>query len=265
PQVLVANTRLLTPDNQLFRISQRVEIPVGGQVEVWAQADQPGTEYISQPTNLTIPGLWEGLQSMIYAQSKDGLKMQSIPKYTVSQNNLDTVEQQIKNQAETEALTKINSLLPDNLKITPDRLFINYQTISASPLNQESAQTTLRQKITAHGLIFDQSDLVKASQEKFQNQLQGNEALLDFDDKNITYRVLEMNSEKGEVILEVAVSGFISSQAGHIAVDKEKIIGLSQEEIAAYLNSVGIDRFQIYFFPRWLKTAPKFTDHIIIK
>lgn len=69
-QTLVRTTRLLTPDNKLYRIDSQVVIPAGGEVTVNVYADKTGNEFVlSGPQKYTIPGLFIDLQKFIYAES----------------------------------------------------------------------------------------------------------------------------------------------------------------------------------------------------
>src|SRR5690606_9666825 len=57
-QPLVATTRLLSPNGELFRIRNTVQVPARSTVEnVEVYADQPSPEMEIGPTKFTIPGL----------------------------------------------------------------------------------------------------------------------------------------------------------------------------------------------------------------
>jgi len=265
-QTLVKTTRLLTPDNKLFRISERVEVPAGSSMEVWAQADEEGEKFVTGATTFTIPGLWEGLQDKIYAETKAGMLLQSTPQYAVSQADLDQLQTDIKAKVEVEALEKINALVPETLAIKPEQLSLKFENISSSQVGDNSPKASLKQKILAYGLIFNQEDLLKIAQEKFKKQLEGNtDSLTKFNDTPLSYKILEMDLENDTAVLEVNLSATVSSQASEMNVSKEKIVGLDENGIGEYLKSLGIDNFEIKFFPAWIKKAPKFTDHIIIE
>ncbi|PJE75654.1 hypothetical protein COV04_03585 [Candidatus Uhrbacteria bacterium CG10_big_fil_rev_8_21_14_0_10_48_11] len=68
-QPLVETTRLLTPDNILFRLTQAVRVPAGGQVSAVVEADGSEDSYLVGPSHFTIPGLSPNLQKDIYATS----------------------------------------------------------------------------------------------------------------------------------------------------------------------------------------------------
>ncbi|MCK4554185.1 hypothetical protein KAU19_04445, partial [Candidatus Parcubacteria bacterium] len=87
-QPLVATTRLLSPDNKLFRIKKTVNVPAGGQLEVEVYADEPGQDMIIGPAHFTIPGLWAGLQDEIYGESKEPMKYSRQVKKYIKQDDI---------------------------------------------------------------------------------------------------------------------------------------------------------------------------------
>lgn len=70
-QALVANTRLLSPDKLLFRLTTKINVPSYQKIRANVRADKPGQEYEISPTKFTIPGLSPILQTKIYAESKE--------------------------------------------------------------------------------------------------------------------------------------------------------------------------------------------------
>ncbi len=264
-QILVATTRLLTPDNKLYRITERVNIPSGGQVEIWAEADQNGKEYNIPATSFIIPGLWKGLQDKIYAESKDGMNMQGTPKYLVTQESINQAQKNIKQEAEEKALETINEKLSKNLKINTKKLFLKFETLESSNLNEESETTILKQHVTAYGVVFSQESLEKMAKEKFTKELPDNQSLIKFFDNKFSYEIIDINPEKETSVLSVSLQADINSKEGTWDIDKNKIIGLTKHDIEQYLKELKIEKFEISFFPAWVNKAPDLKDHIIIE
>ncbi len=263
-QPLIKTTRLLTPDDKLYRITEGVTVPAGGQVKVWAEADQEGSEFVIEQTSFIIPGLWEGIQDKVYATSVDKMELQSLPTYTINQADLDKVQEQLELQATENSLAIINELLSDKLKIAEDRLFLNYETLESSDLGDEDEQTTLKQKVTAYGLVFSQDDLADRAQEKYEKELESNQSLVEFKDFN--YSVLEINPETNKAVLEVNITATINSNKSAWEIDKEQLVGKNKEEVEAYLKEqLNIEGAEVEFFPFWVKKVPRLKDHIIIE
>lgn len=264
-QVLIATTRLLTPDEKLFRITDRVEIPIGGQARVWAEADEAGEEFITGPTKFIIPGLWEGVQEYIYAETDTGMTMETQPQYVVTQENIDEVKSKLLAQAKIQALEKINEPLQDNLKINEDRLLIETETIESSQVDSRSEKTTLSQKIKAYGLIFTEEDLVDVGKQKFTKELESNQSLVEFLDDQLDYQIIETNLETGKAVIEIKVAAKVSSNKHFWEIDKEDLFGLTEQQIREKLQNMNVENAEIKFFPTWLKNAPSMKDHIIIE
>ena len=76
----MATTRLLTPDNILFRIKKGITVPANGEIEVNIYPDDENFKDIVKPTKFTIPGLSEKLQKIIYAESRSDLGKKKLVK-----------------------------------------------------------------------------------------------------------------------------------------------------------------------------------------
>lgn len=263
-QPLIKTTRLLTPDDKLFRISEGVTVPAGGQVEVWAEADQEGEEFVTEATTFIIPGLWEGLQDKIYAESLDGMKMQSLPNFVVTEESLAAAQEEIKTQATAQSLEYINELLSDQLAIDANRLKFDFQTLAGSQAGDISKETKLSQKISVHGLVFDKEALFDKAQEKFSKELESDQTLVNFEQETMTYDILEINTDKQEAIIEVRTNVVISSSENIWDIDKSELIGLDEQGLRNYFSQFDIEKVDIAFSPFWVKKVPRLKDHIII-
>jgi len=263
-QTLVSTTRLLTEDGKLYRISDRVVVPAGQTVQVWAQADQSGPDFVIGPTKFTIPGLWVGLQDYIYAEAPDGMKLEGVPRSVVTQENLADAAKKIQEQARLQAATVFNSSLSTDLQLDDKKIRIVLETINTSEVGQEVSEATLTQKVHAYGLVFDNTDLRSTAQEKFLKELGGKQALAQFNDY-FEYQIVEVNQETDKAVIEVSLEASVKGKENADKIDKQKIAGQNSEQIDTYLRSVGFDDFDIELFPFWIKKAPKLLDHIIIE
>lgn len=72
-QTLVKTTRLLTPTNILFRLSDRVTVPANGQITASVYADVAGQASEIGPSQFVIPGLPADKQKFVYAESKGSM------------------------------------------------------------------------------------------------------------------------------------------------------------------------------------------------
>jgi hypothetical protein len=263
-QALVATTRLLTPDNKLYRLQDKVNVPAGGQVEVWAEADQSGEEFAIEQTSMIIPGLWAGLQDKIYATT-EGMQLTSLPIYQVTAETLKTAQTELDKQAIDQGLAAINELLSKNLQIDQSRIYLERQTIESSQIGETSTKTTLTQKIKVYGLVFDQETLLTISHDKFTKESPAGEKIFEFLDDTFNYQIIEIYPDRQQAVIEVNVSANTSSDQHMIDLDKDQLVGQTGEGINNYLSQFKIDKAEIDFFPFWVNKVPKFKDHIIIE
>lgn len=264
-QTLVATTRLLTPDQKLYRLKDRVVIPAGQTKEVWVEADQEGDQFVIGPTTFTIPGLWPDLQTLIYAETKTGLTKQSQPTYTATQEDLEALKTKFQSLAKNQALTLINAQLSDNLKISDKRLFMNYETTASTLVGSQTKEITLTQKVIARGLVFDEADLVSAAQNKYLKTLDSDQKLIEFDAQNLTYDIVEINSEDNQAILSINILATVASAGQAFDIDKDQLTGKTAQQVREYLEGLNIQEAEIKLSPFWVKKVPKIKDHIIIE
>ena len=264
-QILVKTTRLLTPTNKLFRITETVTVPKGSSISVWAEADQEGKEYITEATTFIIPGLWIGLQDKIYAETKEGMKLKNIPQYLVKEEDLDKAFAKLKAQATIQALETINNSLNKNLWLDEKRLKLNFETLEVTPLNTVAEEVILKQKIKAQGLVFSLPDLLKKTKDKFRAELEDDQILQEFNDNSFRYNILEIYTEKEGALIEVKIEALLTSQEHLWNINKDDLRGLTKKNIKEYLKQYNIENSEINFFPFWVKRVPQLKDHIIIE
>jgi len=264
-QALVKTTRLLTPDNKLFRITEGVTIPAGEQIEVWAEADATGEEFATEATTFKIPGLWEGLQDKIYAEALSGMKLQSVPVFKVSQENLDAAQEKIRLEIVAKSIAAVNELVGDGLTIDEKHLKLEFETLSSNQLGETSKDARLTQKVTSYALVFDKESLLKVAKEKFSKELESQQALVNFEVNPITYEIVEINLENNTAILEVTTTISVHSGENKWDIDKDNLVGLDEAGLREYFTQFNPEKIEINFSPFWVKKAPRLKDHIIIE
>ncbi|PWB39108.1 MAG: hypothetical protein C3F02_00610 [Parcubacteria group bacterium] len=266
-QSLVKTTRLLTPDNKLYRLSESIMVPAGGKVKVWAEADQAGEQFLTEATKFTIPGLWEGLQDKIYGQSDEAMQMQSIPKYVITENDLAEAQKKITATAGPQALQTFNDLVSDNLKLDLTNLSLKYEDLAGNPtIGQETKEFKFKQTVKAYGVVFNKDDLNKATQVKFKNSLPANESLVSADLTNLKYAIVELDVDKGRAVINVKFNVKVNGNNGLADIDKNRLAGQSIGEAQNYLkDELKIEGAEINLWPFWVNKIPSFKDHIIIE
>lgn len=263
-QPLVASTRLLSPDGKLFRIDETVTVPAGGQVTVMAHADEEGPEYEIEPTRFTIPGLWQGLQDQIYAESDQPMTGGEVTVVAVSQDDLDRAEQELSDQM-------FEQIKQELLAEASDPRFgghaFSYQVIekiSDTAPGEEKENFTIKIKISVIGAFFNQKQINEVIKAKIEETLSSDYIVGEVIKDETKYSVNDYNLESGvaNVIVDAAASVRIH-EASQI-LDKQKITGLSVDDARSYLaGSPMIRDVEIKTRPFWIGRLPNLEDHIV--
>ncbi len=268
-QPLVATTRLLTPDGKLFRISETVNVPAGGSIVVPIYADQPSKDMAIGPTRFTIPGLWAGLQDKIYAQSDQAIVyQQKVTKHIISDdviNSIVDLKQEALNKAQAEA-----SGTEDLSKViaSVDEATIKSQTNGKVGAEQDNFDASLTADVAV--VAFNEDKVKTLAKEKFILSLPDDKEVISFSDTNIVYTLDNSDWERGVATLNASYVGKTTLKEGSNIVDVNKILGLSKDQLKAYLAGLpDVAGYEINFTPSWLWKVPQFIEpskiHVEIK
>ncbi len=265
-QPLVATTRLLTPDNKLFRIKETVNVPAGGEVEVEIYADEPSKDMVIGPTKFIIPGLWAGLQDKIYAISKEPTQYkQKVRKY-VQDVDIENATRDLKQKLLSKAKKEISSSYQeyDQLiyDIDEDSVVVDIDAKKGDEVDEFSAK--IKAKVVLVG--FKNKEAAHLAKQKFISSLPSNKELIEFDDNNIIYSLSSCDCDSGVASINAVFEGRVSLKDNVDIVDVNKILGLNKEQLEAYLSSLpDIAGFEIKFYPSFIKTVPNLVDRVHIE
>ncbi|HRH21955.1 MAG TPA: hypothetical protein PLJ58_02020 [bacterium] len=266
-QPLVASTRLLSASGKLYRLKNSVTVPAGGQVVADVYADQAKPEMAVGAELFTIPGLWEGLQDKIYGQSLEGaIKYQQKLRRIIAQDDID------------KALADLKQVLKDKVKADFDNTYndydykfynldeLNLKFAVSGKVGEEKDQLPVSMSGTVEVIAFnsDQAqDLAKLSSAA---KLPAGQDLLNLDTSNLKYELTKFDPNM--VMAEVNMTYDVKVRANNKneIVDKNKIIGLSEDQLKQYLSNIkDIRTYNIEFYPAFIKQVPRLTDRIEVK
>ena len=266
-QPLVASTRLLSASGKLYRLKNSVTVPAGGQVVADVYADQAKPEMAVGAELFTIPGLWEGLQDKIYGQSLEGaIKYQQKLRRIIAQDDID------------KALADLKQVLKDKVKADFDNTYndydykfynldeLNLKFAVSGKVGEEKDQLPVSMSGTVEVIAFnsDQAqDLAKLSSAA---KLPAGQDLLNLDTSNLKYELTKFDPNM--VMAEVNMTYDVKARANNKneIVDKNKIIGLSEDQLKQYLSNIkDIRTYNIEFYPAFIKQVPRLTDRIEVK
>ncbi len=266
-QPLVATTRLLSADNKLFRIKDTVNVPAGGSVEVAIYADQPSAEMAIGPSRFSIPGLWAGIQDKIYAESSEPVVYRQKKQPVIAQADLDNGSKELKDklvkQAEDEAAAEFKKSYDQVLYKIDDGSF-NVTADAKAGDEKESIQIKVTVKVAV--VAFKDEVAKKLAEQKLKNGLAAGRELTEFDRNKIAYSLTNFDLAKSSASVEAKFDGKAMPKQDASFIDKEKLVGLSAEQLNQYLSGLPeVAAFEIKFSPSFLKRTPNTSDHIIIE
>ncbi|HLC64469.1 MAG TPA: hypothetical protein VJK25_03980 [Patescibacteria group bacterium] len=261
-QKLVATTRLLAPDGKLYRLTEFVEVPVGGQVTTVAMADQAGNEFEIGPAKLTIPGLWEPIQDKIYAQT-DGFKIQTATQYKIDQPAIDQAVLELTKKISGQALAEMQSQAGSQ-KISDQALVfetLKYSTDAEVGSSNKEFNMTLGLGVKA--LVFDEAKLKEIASSNLPEIYKTSNSLVKTDQDSFDYEVILLDENSENLIAQV--KGEYTINVSNLKIDPAELTGLTKTEAETYLTNLSDVQEASVSLPFWTKYLPPLKDKINIQ
>lgn len=264
-QSLVATTRLLSPDNKLFRIKEAVNVPAGGEVVAEIYVEKPAADLAINPTTFTIPGLWVGLQDKIYAQSDTAFVFkQKIKKY-VKPSDLERAASEINELLVADAEAKAGAISEG------DNEWLFYTggprtIVIDAKVNEEKDEFTAQATSEIFAVSFSKETAAELAAAKLRLLIPDDKELTEFDPEEISYSLEAYDPLTGTATVKADFAGTIILKTDSEIIDRRQLINLTAEQLATYLKSQPeIKSYELKFFPTFIKRAPGLVDRIEVK
>ncbi len=264
PQALIATTRLLTADNILLRIKDRVDVPVGGFVQVAVYPDDPAAlagKTIASGSRLIIPGLSVERQDDIYAQA-NGEISSSVKTITfVSADDLTLAASQLTEQLIDSTLASLGNA-SDSVRSAQ---IVDQQLKYSATVDQEVEKFSLELSGTLQGLVIDREALLAIGRAGLDSALPDDRQILTIDKNSLSFRLDQIDLTNKTAAVAVQLEGTSIVRLNSPIFDKDKLKGLRLEQVESYfLNQPSVERIKVDFFPFWIKKIPSLPGHIDI-
>lgn len=263
-QALVAKTRILSPDNKLFRIKEGVNIPAGGEVEVEIYADKPAKDLAIGPASFVIPGLWVGLQDKIYARSETAFTFDQKVKRYVKQTDIEEATRDITDSLAQSAKSEAGEASKNGAWL--------YDTSEAAKVTVGAKAGEAKDSFTASatGLIvavsFSRDQAQKLAAAKLNLLVPDDKELIDFHPEDINYALENYDAAAGIATIRETFIGVMSLKKDSQVIDRQQLVNLNQEQIDNYLKGFPeIKSYELKFSPAFIHKAPRLVDRITIK
>lgn len=265
-QPLVATTRLLSADNKLFRIKNTVNVPAGGTVEAEVYADDPGPDTAIGPAKFTIPGLWAGLQDKIYAESKEPMKYRQNAKKSITQSDIDAGLRDLRKSLLAAVKKKVSEKYK-NYNQAVYRIDENSVSVAVDgKQGEEKEKFSIIMSAAVEVAAFNDEAIKKMARDKLISSIAGDKKLKEFNGNDISYNLDSFNFNQGVAAINVSFSGKTELKSGEGIINRDKILGLTREQLNDYLDNLpAIASYEIKFLPSFIEKAPNLADRIDIR
>jgi len=195
---LVAETRLQAPDGTIVRLQSSVVLPKNGTQDVSVKADASGKAgNLDAGIRLTVPGLNEANQQLIYGTTKEKFTGGIITERIVSDEDIATAKTLARGELEQTVRHELESSVePGNIVVfIPDEIILS--TVSTPAIGAPASQTSVM--ITAKGsaIQFVETEI----RSRIQETIEGNATLV-----STTYSIAAYDLEAQKGTLNAVIS-----------------------------------------------------------
>lgn len=263
-QTLVKTTRLLTPDNVLFRIDKTIVVPRKGSAEVTAYADIAGASGDIGPTTFTIPGLSQSSQKLIYAKNAKpftgGVSNVSI----VTQSDIMRAQIALTEELENKGLVELNKM---HSNISLKDLFSEVSSLNSSVSEGESAQDfKVSATLSVSAINFDKEVLRELMKSEIQRQLSADEMVFAYDEENFDYVITNFDKKEKSAKVMSSLKAYVTLKTEDAVNTKQRLVGKNQEEVQLFfLKNPNVSAVSVQFWPFWVSKVPKLKDRISLQ
>lgn len=263
-QALVAKTRLLSPDNKLYRIKEAVNVPAGGEVEAEIYVDKPSEDLAISATSFTIPGLWLGLQDKIFAKSsEDFVYQQKVKKYIKASD----IEQ---------ATSDMNAALIAKAKLeqtssSKDEVVL-YENLNAASFENDSKVGDAKESFTLKAsssmavVTVSKSAVAKLAAAKLSLLVPDDKELVGYSPDDIVYTLDNYDPKTKVATIKASFKGTMVLKNDTEIIDKKQLVNLNQQQLENYLKTFPeIKNYELKFFPSFITRAPRLPEKISIE
>ncbi len=252
-QLLVAGTRLETPNGKIYRLDGRITVPkminssTPGSIQALVTADKPGESYNVSQADFTLPGLvGTARYKTVYARTKGAIA-------GGSETAVRLIDEKDKNQKMETFLTENRVSLEAKLRL---------QKKASTTIIQEPFTTSSFEKISdTQGLVTLTTSMHLLDTKEFatlltKNQKQNTVITMEFAQDSTGMIVTYVSEDKEGV--RVKVSG-VASVRPYVNMEdiKNALAGTSMKQFREHIKDVqGIQEIRFTSRPFWVSTFP---------
>lgn len=276
-QPLIPNTRFVSGDGKLFRITEWVTVPgtrseggklVPGTVDVVVIADQSGEDYNIGASTFSLPGLvGTAAYTAIYAKSFEAMSGGvSREVDQITQADIDKAEAALTKIAREESKTAIARMLPSDDYIVLDDA-IEQKIVDFTPLakaGEEKSEFSAQIESQVTAMAFQKSGIEAFAKTHILSQIpEGN--VLQENSLSIEYTLEDIDMEEGAMTLTLQITANIYSVIDEQTL-KEAVVNKRAGAVADILKGYPqIEKAKVDLWPFWIEESPSKPERIEIK
>ncbi len=261
-QPLVATTRLLSPNEVLYRLKKGVTVPSNGSIEAEVYPDKiDESSSITKPTTFTIPGLSSARQKEVYAKSTQSLsgtrEVGIISESDIKQARevfIEALKDKAKELAALQFPTQKSFGFIAQYTSEPDK------TIGA-----ETDSFVFTGKATVVLVAYKPEDLNQYAAQMLSQKILGNNENLQSTNGEPVVSFDSLDSVKNIATLKVSHTGTVNLDPNSRQLQKSLFFGKSEDEVRRYVMSLDhVQSVEMKFKPLWNHTVPQVADHVTV-
>jgi hypothetical protein len=246
-QPLIAGTRLKSPDGQIFRTQQRVDVPVGGSVTTEVIADVAGERgALPKGTKFTLPALWAGLQDKINGVSTEDFhgETQAATATTtttptgpgLTANELANAELTLQQEAITQALPDLQKLVPSGQTLFTGMVDAATVKRTGPTIGDKVATYTLTLTVKTTAIAVAATKLTESATALLTTSLSPDLQLLTVDPATFGFTLKSTDTKKHRADVTLVGRGFTVAAPSHRLLQQATYAGKTADEVRSLLS-----------------------------
>ena len=251
----------------VFLIDKRVVIPAQGEIKIGITAQKKGAGGNIEPVKFNFLKLSSWMRERIWAESfiatKGGTKEAKI----VLEKDIKDAEKKLAEELWQKAFEEIEKKLKQNEQIIPQA--VKNEIIKTKC---DTKPDTIKEKFSVkaetktQGVGVSKKILLSLAKMRLKKEGAADEEFKNCREETFNYKLTEINIEEGWARLEVNLDGTFTPKFSAKVFNKEKIIGMSEEEVKKYFKDFEIiEKVEVNFWPSWVKNVPGLKKNIRIE
>jgi hypothetical protein len=268
PQTLVATTRLLTPDEKLFRLRDRVLVPANGFIEVDIFSDGVGKDYDIGEATFVIPGLNPTLRERFTVETVEPIsggvtRTRLVTKALVEQAT-EELRDRLYDQLEAELR---EAAVAAGAPTSGEIVHLETLTQDVTPAIGSEADTfKLTVSVKATGVFFNRQQLDRLAEARVKEIVPFGRQLRAVEEGATSVRIEKTDLASSRINLRVAALGTAVLSTDAPALDPSKLTNVSRDAAVEYLEQVtGVASASVKLSPFWSTRLPSVADNIVIE